>query len=65
MQAIIGFNFFGTEVFKSPTSGISSFYYLELKNMRIDEIHVRDKTNFEIQETKVIEDDLSQGVITQ
>lgn len=61
---IIGFSCYGKEMFQSPTASLKNFYYLELKDLIVDEIHIRDKTNFHVSEVNVINDDLDQGTIS-
>lgn len=64
-STIIGLDFYGKEVFESPTPSLKNFHYLEMKDLIADEIHIRERTDFDISPTQVIVDDLSQGEISE
>jgi hypothetical protein len=45
MSFLIGIDFYGKEVFSSPTPPIREIKYVEAKNSIVDEIHVRERTD--------------------
>lgn len=45
MTSILGYNFFGTEFFRSPSNGLTNAYYGEIKNAIVDELSIRSRTD--------------------
>lgn len=56
MSFLIGIDFYGKEVFSSPTPPIREIKYLEAKNSIVDEIHVRERTDSLVDVTSTKQD---------
>jgi hypothetical protein len=45
MTTIIGYDFYGTQFFQSPSPPVRNIKYTELKNSIVDDIHIRKETS--------------------
>jgi hypothetical protein len=45
LTTIIGYDFYGTQFFQSPSPPVRNIKYTELKNSIVDEIHIRKETS--------------------
>lgn len=51
-MTIIGYDFYGTQFFRSPSNSLKDIFYGELKNGIYDELEIRDRTDVDLSNVK-------------